>query len=46
MREEEMIQFSNEIESYPSILLGQLQGEQILIFKSFRGLKSTYYFVS
>ena len=46
MREEEMIQFSNEIESHPSILLGQLQGEQIRIFKYFRGLKSTYYFVS
>jgi len=46
IREEEMIQFSNEIESYPSILLGQLQDEQILIFKYFRGLKSSYYFVS
>ena len=46
MREEEMIQFSNEIESHPSILLGQLQGEQIRIFKYFRGLKSTYCFVS
>lgn len=42
----DILQFAEEIDTHPSIVLGRLQNEGILSFDRFRELKTNYYFVS
>ena len=42
----DILQFAEEINIHPSIVIGRLQNEGILSFDRFLELKENYYFVS